>query len=53
VPVLERPDPGGELPEEGPVVADQEDGAGVGLQSVLQGLDGLHVQVVRGLVQGQ
>jgi len=34
-------------------VADQEDRSGIILQSVFQSFDGLHIQVVGGLVQGQ
>ena len=46
-------DPGGELADEPPVVGDEDEGAVELLQPFQQRLDGLQVQMVRGLVQHQ
>src|SRR6266566_774422 len=48
---VEGPHPGCQLAQEGAVVAHQDDRALVVLQSVLQRLDGLHIQIVGRLVQ--
>src|SRR5207244_2445127 len=49
--VLDGRGPGGHGVDERAVVRDQQDGALVGVERLLQGLPALHVEVVGGLVQ--